>query len=269
MKKRIISAIVLILIVALPIYLGEQFFAFLVGIAALLGFKELLDLKKTHHKIPFWMCALAILSLMLIVFSNFNGGSLTQGITYKALLFTIFSLLIPIIIYKNDKYTAQDAFFLIGSVLFLGLGFSSFILARARSGGRGEMGLFIYLILIPMITDTFAYILGTLIGKHKMAPIISPHKSWEGFACGLIAGTIIPSLFYLIALDDFSWKIIILTAILSLVGQVGDLVFSKIKRENDIKDYSKLIPGHGGILDRLDSMIFIFMTFIFLSSILY
>lgn len=269
MKVRIISAIVLILIVALPIYLGEQLFAFLVGIAALLAFKEILDLKKSHDKLPFWMCAVAILALMLIVFSNFNGGSLTQGITYKALIFTIFGLLIPIIIYKNDKYTAKDAFFLIGTVLFLGLAFSSFILVRARSGGRGQIGLFMYLVLIPIITDSFAYIMGTLIGKHKMAPIISPHKSWEGFAFGLLAGTIIPTLFYLFVLDNFSWKIILLTAILSFVGQVGDLVFSKIKRENGIKDYSKLIPGHGGILDRIDSMIFIFVTFIFLSSILY
>ena len=269
MKTRVISAIILILIVALPVYLGEQVYAFLIGIVSLLGFKELLDLKKTHHKIPFCMCVLAILCLMLIVFSNFNGGSLTQGITYKALIFTVFGLLTPIIIYKKDRYTAQDAFFLIGAVLFLGLGFSSFILVRARSGGRGELGLFIYLILIPIITDTFAYVLGTLLGKHKMAPIISPHKSWEGFACGLIAGTIIPSLYYFLALDDFTWKIIILTAILSFVGQIGDLIFSKIKREKDIKDYSKLIPGHGGILDRFDSMLVIFVTFIFLSSILY
>ena len=129
--------------------------------------------------------------------------------------------------------------------------------------------LFIYLVLIPIITDTCAYIFGSLLGKHKMAPVISPHKSWEGFTAGLIGGTILPCIVYYVFLDDFSWKIILLTAILSFVGQIGDLVFSKIKRENDIKDYSNLIPGHGGILDRVDSMMIIFMTFIFLSSILY
>ncbi len=269
MKTRIISAIVLILIVALPVYFGNQIYALLIGITALLGFKELLDLKKTHRKIPFGMCLLAVLALMLIIFSNFNGRSLNQGITYKALIFTVFGLILPIILYKNNKYTAEDAFFLIGSVLFLGLGFSSFILVRARSGGIGHLGLFIYLILIPIITDTFAYIMGTLIGRHKMAPAISPNKTWEGFGFGLVAGTIIPTIYYLIVLDNFTWKIIILTAILSCAGQIGDLIFSKIKRENSIKDYSKLIPGHGGVLDRFDSMIIIFMTFIFLSSILY
>ena len=82
-------------------------------------------------------------------------------------------------------------------------------------------------------------------------------------------GTIIPSIFYAFVVHNINIKIIIGTAILSTFGQIGDLFFSKIKRENAIKDFSKIMPGHGGILDRLDSTIIIFMAYLLLEGILF
>lgn len=114
-----------------------------------------------------------------------------------------------------------------------------------------------------------AYFLGIRFGKHKMCPKISPKKSWEGAAAGLVFGTIIPCVVYFVIMHSFSFKIVLGTMILSTIGQFGDLIFSKIKRENGIKDFSNIMPGHGGALDRLDSTIVIFMTYILLSGLLF
>ena len=128
--------------------------------------------------------------------------------------------------------------------------------------------MFLNLVLIPICTDTCALIGGIKFGKHKLTKI-SPLKTWEGAFAGLIMGTIIPSIFYAFVVHNINIKIIIGTAILSTFGQIGDLFFSKIKRENAIKDFSKIMPGHGGILDRLDSTIIIFMAYLLLEGILF
>ena len=119
----------------------------------------------------------------------------------------------------------------------------------------------VYLLSISIMTDTFAFAIGCLIGKHKMTKI-SPNKSWEGFFAGLIGGTVIPVIIYSNLVSDFSFKILVITLILSIVGQVGDLFYSKIKRENGIKDFSQIMPGHGGVLDRLDSICFILFAYV-------
>lgn len=264
MKVRIISALVAILIVALPVYCGGVLYMFGVGLIALLAFKDILDLKKSHKKIPKLISLVAVCVYLFLIYGNLNGNILKYGLTYQRIILPGLLLLLPTVFYKNDKYSTKDAFYLLGTIFFLGLSFNSFILVRSNG-----FALFMYLVMIPIITDTFAYIMGSLIGKHKMSPEISPNKSWEGFGAGLVMGTIIPCVIYHIFVTSINFKIIIMTMILSAVGQIGDLLFSKIKRENGIKDFSNLMPGHGGALDRLDSSIVIFMTFVLLSAILY
>ena len=173
-------------------------------------------------------------------------------------------LIIPTIFYGEDKYSMKDAFFLVGMILFLSIGFNSFILVRNMS-----LRLFWYLVTIPVCTDSFALFVGSVYGKHKMTPKISPKKSWEGAIAGLILGTIIPCIFYHYIVSPITIKVVIITALLSIFGQMGDLIFSKIKRENDIKDFSNLMPGHGGVLDRLDSTLVIFMAYLLLISLLF
>ena len=119
-------------------------------------------------------------------------------------------------------------------------------------------------------TDTFAYITGRLVGRHKLCPNISPNKTIEGFIGGTLMGVVVATSFYHVFINSsISLSILILvTMTLSIVGQLGDLVFSMIKRYYDKKDFSNLIPGHGGILDRFDSLIFIALAFILVSGII-
>jgi phosphatidate cytidylyltransferase len=111
------------------------------------------------------------------------------------------------------------------------------------------------------ISDTCAYLVGVMIGKHKLAPVLSPKKSIEGSVGGIVGAAIFGAVFgaYLdsvLGLSDFTIVLAIVGGVGSVISQVGDLAASAIKRNHDIKDYGKLIPGHGGIMDRFDSVIF-------------
>ena len=259
LKTRVISAIVALLIVIPLLILGGYYFSFGVCLVAILAYKELIDLKKSHIKIPFIMVVLGLISMLLIILSNYSNASIYKGLTYQTLIIPLLFLLIPTIFFKNNKYMTKDAFYLIGITYLLGIVFNSFIILRIRS-----LYLFLYLIIIPMVTDTFAMLSGKFFGKHKMCPTLSPHKTWEGFVGGLFGGLLSGLLIYKFLIGTLTVRVIITTIILSLVGQMGDLVMSKIKRENEIKDFSNIMPGHGGILDRLDSIIFVVLTYMFL-----
>ena len=132
--------------------------------------------------------------------------------------------------------------------------------------------LLLYVALGACLNDAFAYFVGVFLGKHKMNERISPKKTWEGFFGGIILTSIFISGFALIfaftshpllpgILDvEHMYHIFILSLIIPLVSTLGDLVFSSIKRHYQIKDFSNIIPGHGGILDRLDSLLFAGIT---------
>lgn len=259
MKKRIISAIVALIIVVPLIILGDYFFALGVFVVAMLAYKELIDLKKSHGEYPKLMIFLGLFCLLSLVLSNYLNFSVYRGITYQVITMMLLLLLLPVIFYQNDKYTSKDAFYLIGITLLLGIIFNLFIVIRNRG-----LYLFVYLLIVPLVTDIFAMLGGKMFGKHKMCPKLSPKKTWEGSVVGLIGGSLVGVIFYGLLVGDFTLRIVIVSMFLSIVGQMGDLVMSKIKRENDIKDFSNIMPGHGGILDRIDSVIFVFLMYMFL-----
>jgi len=131
-------------------------------------------------------------------------------------------------------------------------------------GGRGEVMLALGMaVMIPLINDLMAYEVGSLIGKHKLAPKVSPKKTVEGSVAGFISGIVmacaLPYLLHLvfpvILLQPF-WEYLVLGAVVCVASQLGDLSASYIKRACNIKDYGSLLPGHGGIMDRLDAVIF-------------
>lgn len=259
MKVRVISAVIVLALLGLFLWIGGYPFAIVAGILGVLAYKEILDLKKSHKDIPNGVKVLGMISLIYLVLGNYGVNSLDFAVSYSRILLPILTLLLPTIFYKNDEYTTKDAFYLLGSVYLIGLLFNLIIVIN-----NINVLILLYLLCITIFTDTFAYLIGCLIGKHKMAPKISPKKSWEGALAGLIGGSSIAIIFYSNLIGEVTLKVALVTMILSVIGQFGDLVFSKIKRENDVKDFSNIMPGHGGVLDRLDSISFVIFAYVVL-----
>lgn len=264
--KRVISAIIMIVVFVPLLITGGKQFTVLLSLLAILGLYELLHMRETKKKFPFLMKVFAYILVLFFSLNNFTSIDFTYNIDYRVMSFIIFVFLLPMVFINNSKkYNINDALFLIGSTLFIGLSFNLLIITR-----NYDILYIVYLLIITILTDTFALFTGKLIGKHKMAPIISPNKTYEGFIGGMIAGVVTAVVFYHVAINSsLPLSILILiTTILSVVGQLGDLVFSAIKRYYGEKDFSNLIPGHGGILDRFDSLIFVVLASILFLGIL-
>lgn len=264
MKKRILSAIVALLILIPIIVKGGYLFCFVASVIGLLGFRELMNLKEKEKDIPYVVKLIAAGSFVYLMLSNLDYQLFFAD--YKAITTILFFVLIPLVLYHDiKKYNINDALYLIGAIFFLGIAFNYLIVLRSFS-----MYYLIFLLLITIITDTFAHITGSLIGKHKLSPSISPNKTVEGLLGGTIFGTFISTIFYVSAFNYAGniFLLILIVVFLSIIGQLGDLVFSGIKRYYGVKDFSGIMPGHGGILDRLDSILFVLLAFSFIIELL-
>ena len=266
MKKRVISAIIMLAIFIPLLLTGGKPFAILMAFLSVLGLYELLHMRETKKKFPFLMKVFAYILVLFFSLNNFTSIDFQYNLDYRVMSFIIFIFLMPMVFINDSKrYNINDALFLIGSTLFIGLSFNLIIITR-----NYDISYIIYLLLITTITDTFALFTGMLIGRHKLAPVISPKKTYEGLFGGLFIGVITSVVFYHVVINSgLSLVLLVLmTTALALFGQIGDLVFSSIKRYYGAKDYSNLIPGHGGILDRLDSIIFVVLGSILFLGIL-
>ena len=258
MKTRIISAIVAALIVVPIFYFGGFAYRIGVGIIGVIGYTEFLMAKEKEKYLPALVKIIGYITLFTIFAINVLNKDVFS-INYKEIIFVIIVFLIPIILYHDDKtYNTTDAFYLIGGTLFLGIAFS--ILYTLRESGLTTI---IYLLTITICSDTFAYFTGVLFGKHKMIPTISPNKTWEGALGGTLFSVVLGTLYYVTYLDPSKSIIVVIlmTLLLSIISQFGDLIFSAMKRHVGIKDFSNIMPGHGGILDRLDSLILIMLAY--------
>ena len=266
MGKRIISAIILIVLLVPVIMHGGMVFDLIVYLVSLFALKEFLDIKEDKKTLPTFVRIMCYLIFSFVVFGTTTLNENILSIDFRIVSALFLTLLIPTILYHDKTiYSINDAFYLIGGVLFLGMAFSSIVILRNK-----DLAILIYVILISVLTDTYAYFGGYFIGKHKLIPEISPKKTWEGSIIGTLFCTFACSVFYHVVINpNISYVVIIsVTLLLSIISQFGDLVFSSIKRYFGKKDFSNLIPGHGGILDRLDSVIFVALGFMFIVSLL-
>jgi phosphatidate cytidylyltransferase len=165
-----------------------------------------------------------------------------------------------------ESFTGSDAGRLSVAVLYPAIGFAS--IALLRSEGLLAIG---FLFLITVSTDVFAYLIGVRYGKHRLAVKISPKKSIEGSIGGSIAAMLFALLYVLLSsMESFVsvtltwWSTLLLALAFSVLAQIGDLAASKLKREMGIKDFSNLFPGHGGVMDRFDSALFLGVVVLFL-----
>ena len=251
MKMRLIGALILVVVLVPLVILGDIPFEIGVALIAALSFRELLLLFKQKNKLPLVMEVFSYIGVIVVTLSL---DSILQAI---ALILMI--LFIPLIIFKKNEYSFNSVTSLFGIIIFIGVIYHTVI--NVRLGSLWEL---LYLLIITILTDTFALLGGKFFGKNKLLERISPNKTIEGALIGTIVATSISSVFYLFIINPgINVGIIILISfVLSIIGQIGDLVFSAIKREFEIKDYSNLIPGHGGMLDRFDSIAFVSLFYI-------
>lgn len=266
MKTRILSALVLLVIFIPLLVIGKTPYAIFMTLLAIMGLYELIKVRESKKEFPFLIKVIAYLLTIFFCLSNYQSNVLTYMMDYRVISFFIFAFLLPMVFINDSKrYNLNDALFITGSVLFIGLSFNLLILIR-----NYDFYYTVYLFLITTMTDTFALVTGRYIGSTPLAKKISPKKTVEGFIGGLVMGTFISVMFYYSVIDSqvSLFNLIGVTVILSCLGQLGDLVFSSIKRYYDKKDFSHLIPGHGGVLDRLDSIIFVVLAFALLVSMI-
>ncbi len=262
MKQRVISAIIALIIVIPLILLGGVAYYIGVSIIALIGYYELLKVRENEKKISPYVKFLSSVAYLLIVISSLTSKE-NFLIDYRLIILDLFVCFLPLIVLDKKQYDAEDALVLLSATLFLGISFNYLITIR-----KMDMLYLLYVVLITIMSDTFAHFFGTKIGKHKLCPAVSPNKTVEGMIGGVFFGTFLGSVFFttFINVSANLFLVIVISLTLSIIAEFGDLVFSAIKRKYGVKDYGNIMPGHGGILDRLDSILFAVLAFSYLVS---
>lgn len=248
MIQRIVTGMIAAAIFLPLVVYGGIPFTILIYLIASIALIELLRMK--HMLLLSFPGIFSIVTLWLLLLPNFEMRFHISKIEIIGLL--VLLLLTYTVITKNG-FTFEDAGFFIVTVLYLGFGFSYFMEIR-------EIGLaYIFLVLFVIwATDSGAYFVGRAVGKWKLWPEISPKKTIEGAIGGILVALVVALLFNLfVPIDLTLMEIIIISFLLAIFGQIGDLVESAFKRHYKVKDSGKILPGHGGVLDRLDSLIFV------------
>lgn len=257
-RNRIITSLIGIPIVVVLVWFDTPvpWFTLLVAGWGLGGVYEFYNLVRRSKGIsPLFIFGM-LWSLLFIISPHIGHIPHFNGISTGSFLLTtgvIASLLI--LLWRGGKEQAFSAWaWTMAGILYIGWLLSNFVALRNLEDGRGWVFL---AILSTFASDSSAYFVGRALGKHKIAPYISPKKSWEGTIAG-VAGAIIAStvLVYLFKLPVNFWEVIVLGLCISVAGQLGDLVKSLFKRNMAVKDSGNILPGHGGFLDRMDSLAF-------------
>ena len=246
-KTRLISGIVLVIIALATIISGSWILFFTLLAVSLIGMRELYKVMKvsdehvTVLELVGYLGAVLYYIAMKADFGNY--GTMAIIISMILILF--------VYVFGYPKYHAEQVMAAFFGVVYVAVMLSFIYLTRNLPDGKFLVWL---IFLCSWGCDTCAYCVGMLIGKHKMAPVLSPKKSIEG-AVGGVVGAALLGVIYAAATQGKMAEYALICAVGALISMVGDLAASAIKRNQNIKDYGKLIPGHGGILDRFDSVI--------------
>jgi phosphatidate cytidylyltransferase len=255
LKTRVLSAAVLIPLVAGVTYAGGWVLAGVFFLVAVRAAHELFQLMEGAGYRPVLAASALVMALLLAV-SRFPQANLLGLVLAASVMGTlIWQLLRP-----PDGHPTQSWALTLGVALWLGWLISHFVLIRDLSPpfgwGVGTRWL-VLMFLVTWINDTAAYFVGKAIGRHPCCPYLSPKKTWEGTAGGWIGGLVATVLlgYWLV---DLPWVHgFALGAVVATVAPFGDLAKSMVKRQMKVKDFSALIPGHGGMFDRIDSLLFV------------
>lgn len=280
MLKRIATAVVLIPIVMLLVLRAPvPVLAVVAAAVALVTVREFLKLTESYGVQPMRLPTYILVGLLFLLLAV-TAAETPQVSALKFVLGAVFAATIAPFIFLSitmrraqlsGAYPAAAA----SAFAFVYIALPMAMLVQLRQQWAGAFWL-LYLLLVVWAGDIFAYFVGRSLGRHLMAPRISPKKTWEGSAASLAASLIVGSLLFTYALEISSfllrvgliqrrdglfekqelWSIILLTAGLNIAAQLGDLVESLIKRGASVKDSGNILPGHGGMLDRIDALLF-------------
>lgn len=256
LKQRVLTAIPLALIVlGTIVYLDTRYASYLFGVILLVSMLELANLVGIHNKIIQWGLALLMLISFFLLLPQMGIRSLFYH-SYLGLLLWV-TILLSMMEYRfsGEWGLARRLGTGLLSALLLWICVNGLMFIHAHFANGGW--LLMYLLSLVWVADIGAYFSGKRFGRHKLAPGISPGKTWEGVMGGLLLNVLWISLVYTLSDGwglDYIW-FLILGLLTSALSVVGDLYESILKREAGMKDSGKILPGHGGILDRIDSVI--------------
>ena len=261
MKTRIISAAVAIVIAVILLILHDTFiFNLAIGFLSITAIAELFKATKmnTHTNAMFVCYAYAALDVVMPLF--YKSGHLY--FISSRLYFGLFILGMCLLFLKeHDKFKYTDFFFMIGVTWLLTYSFQTLLLMALRP--KGSVFLLVISLCAAWLADSGAYFAGTFFGKTKLCPNISPKKTVEGVVGGVLSNGVIMlmiSFVYDKILKGESVNYIgvfIAGMLAAVIGLIGDLTASVVKRQTGIKDYGNIMPGHGGVMDRFDSVLLV------------
>jgi phosphatidate cytidylyltransferase len=270
MRQRTISSVGVVLVGIIPALLGSPVFSIVI---ALIAIGALYELYRAYQRIgarpSTWTGSLAVIGLFVIGGTDAPFRALTGAMVGYTLIALAQHL------YKQDITGALvDWAFSLSGVMYIGVTMMHFVLIRriqgpvdmtwvARADGligdeQAALGLawLLFVLVTTWMTDVFAYIVGRSWGRQKLIPRISPGKTREGAIAGLIGGTLTGAVAaYVFGVPVPLWITLFMGAVVALGAMVGDLCESLIKRQIGVKDMGAIIPGHGGLLDRIDALL--------------
>lgn len=262
--QRLLSGIVLVIVAIASIYFGGNVLLLLVGLLSLIGQFELYRVLKLEKSALGFAGYLATIAYECLLFMN-------KETFFEVYLLAVLLVFMSIYVILYPKYVFKEVAMTVAGIIYVTVMLSCLYQVRCQTGG-------LYLVWIIFIaawgSDTCAYCVGKLIGKHKLPSPLSPKKTVEGCAGGIIGAALLAFLYAIIfqaKLEATNCSVPMFTimgGIGAVCSQIGDLAASAIKRNYEVKDYGTLIPGHGGVMDRFDSILFAApLTLIFLTWI--
>ncbi len=262
---RLISGIILVALSLFFIITGGDLLLAVMLILSLIGMFELYRIFEVEKKMPGILGYVACFAYYLDLRFQFFHDNMVVILTFLIFLLAVF-------VFGYPKYHSHQIMAVFFGLFYVGVMLSFIYQTRMLQNGQFIVWL---IFLCSWGCDTAAYCVGVLFGKHKMSPILSPKKSIEGAVGGVLGTMLLTGIYCFVIskafnMDDFViLPLVIISGIGALISMVGDLAASAIKRNFEIKDYGKLIPGHGGVLDRFDSMIITAPIIFFLAYYFY
>ena len=260
LKTRVISCIVLVLLALVTLITGGYLLLGVTYFLAVCAFYELARACGFHggqdkeHINMLEVFGYAVITLYYVLLAFSDSHLMMVMCIVLALIALMF-----VYVFTFPRYTADQVMAAFFSIMYGPVMLSFIYLTRELERGKYIVW---FIFISSWVCDTFAYVFGRLLGKHKMAPVLSPHKSVEGAVGGIFGSALFGGLYAWLVIEpvaDIPHLVIycvLISAVGACISEIGDLAASAVKRNHDIKDYGKLIPGHGGVMDRFDSVIF-------------